>query len=235
MPTVNLKVGPQSAGANPGPICYGKGGTEPTVTDAAVALGRLPAALVGGEIGSTSAAARRAFVAMGERLGLDPDELAAGALEIAAANQVFGIRQVTTVARPRPGRLCDGRLRWRRRILRHRSRRLSRHRHGHIAAQPRQSVRLRPACLRCHAATISARWCAGSPRPTQRRFWTPGASWSDSGSPTSRPKEFHRTRSRSTSSPTCAISAKAMKSMSRFREARRRSPRFHVEGIPQGA
>ena len=98
-----LKMGPQSAGANPGPICYGKGGTKPTVTDAAVALGRLPPALVGGEIALDAAAARRAFVALGQELGLDPDELAAGALEIAAANQVFGIRQVTTVRGREPG------------------------------------------------------------------------------------------------------------------------------------
>ena len=53
-----LKVGPQSAGANPGPICYSKGGTKPTVTDAAVILGRLPAALVGGEIELDARAAR---------------------------------------------------------------------------------------------------------------------------------------------------------------------------------
>jgi N-methylhydantoinase A len=98
-----LKVGPQSAGANPGPICYGKGGSKATVTDAAVALGRLPAMLVGGEIELDAAAARRAFVALGEQLRLDPDELAAGALEIAAANQVFGIRQVTTVRGREPG------------------------------------------------------------------------------------------------------------------------------------
>jgi N-methylhydantoinase A len=98
-----LKVGPQSAGASPGPICYGKGGAKPTVTDAAVALGRLPATLVGGEIELDAAAARRAFVALGEQLSLDPNELAAGALEIAAANQVFGIRQVTTVRGREPG------------------------------------------------------------------------------------------------------------------------------------
>jgi N-methylhydantoinase A len=98
-----LKVGPQSAGANPGPICYSKGGTKPTVTDAAVILGRLPAALVGGEIELDARAARRAFVALGEEVGLDPDELAAGALEVAAANQVFGIRQVTTVRGREPG------------------------------------------------------------------------------------------------------------------------------------
>ena len=60
-------------------------------------LGRLPAALIGGEIALDAAAARRAFIALGEQFGLDPDELAAGALEIAAANQVFGIRQVTTM------------------------------------------------------------------------------------------------------------------------------------------
>ena len=98
-----LKVGPQSAGANPGPICYGKGGTQPTVTDAAVVLGRLPSALVGGEIALDAAAARQAFVSLGREFGLDPDELAAGALEIAAANQVFGIRQVTTVRGREPG------------------------------------------------------------------------------------------------------------------------------------
>jgi N-methylhydantoinase A len=98
-----LKVGPQSAGANPGPICYSKGGTKPTVTDAAVILGRLPAALVGGEIELDARAARCAFVVLGEEVGLDPDELAAGALEVAAANQVFGIRQVTTVRGREPG------------------------------------------------------------------------------------------------------------------------------------
>lgn len=98
-----LKVGPQSAGANPGPICYGKGGVRPSVTDAAVVLGRLPAALVGGEIALDAAAAKRAFVALGKEFGLDPDALAAGALEIAAANQVFGIRQVTTVRGREPG------------------------------------------------------------------------------------------------------------------------------------
>lgn len=98
-----LKVGPQSAGANPGPICYGKGGKKPTVTDAAVVLGRLPSALVGGEIELDARAARRAFVSLGQEFGLDSDELAAGALEIAAANQVFGIRQVTTARGREPG------------------------------------------------------------------------------------------------------------------------------------
>ena len=102
-PYGQLKVGPHSAGADPGPICYDKGGTDPTVTDAAVVLGRLPSALVGGEIELDADSARKAFVALGRQVGLDPDELAAGALEVAAANQVFGIRQVTTVRGREPG------------------------------------------------------------------------------------------------------------------------------------
>ena len=95
-PYGNLKVGPMSAGADPGPICYGKGGDRPTVTDAAVVLGRLPAALIGGEIVLDLPSAESAYRKLGERFGLSAEEVAAGALEIAAANQVFGIRQVTT-------------------------------------------------------------------------------------------------------------------------------------------
>ncbi|WP_072395200.1 hydantoinase/oxoprolinase family protein [Hyphomicrobium sp. CS1GBMeth3] len=91
-----LKVGPQSAGADPGPICYGRGGTQPTVTDAAITLGRLPTALVGGSIKLDAEAARAAYVAFGRNLDMTAEEVAAGVLEIAAVNQVFGIRQVTT-------------------------------------------------------------------------------------------------------------------------------------------
>src|SRR6187200_1751638 len=54
-----LKVGPRSAGADPGPLCYGKGGTEPTITDAHVVLGRIPPHLLGGEIPLEVDAARR--------------------------------------------------------------------------------------------------------------------------------------------------------------------------------
>jgi len=98
-----LKVGPRSAGADPGPICYGKGGTQPTVTDAAIVLGRLPTALIGGEIRLDLEAARAAYTRLGETFGMTPEEVAAGALEIAAANQVFGIRQVTTTRGREPG------------------------------------------------------------------------------------------------------------------------------------
>ena len=99
-----LKVGPKSAGADPGPICYGRGGTQPTVTDAAIVLGRLPNALVGGELALDAAAAQAGFQELGERFGLSPEETAAGVFEIAAANQVHGIRQVTTTRGREPGR-----------------------------------------------------------------------------------------------------------------------------------
>ena len=95
-PYGHLKVGPQSAGADPGPVCYGKGGTEPAVTDAAIVLGRLPTSLIGGEIKLDLDAARRAYEALGDQHNMSAEEVAAGVLEIAAVNQVFGIRQVTT-------------------------------------------------------------------------------------------------------------------------------------------
>lgn len=102
-PYGQLKVGPKSAGADPGPICYGKGGTKPTVTDAAISLGRLPAQLIGGAIKLDAAAAGQAYEKLGAELGMTAEEVAAGALEIAAVNQVFGIRQVTTTRGRDPG------------------------------------------------------------------------------------------------------------------------------------
>ncbi len=98
-----LKVGPRSAGADPGPICYGRGGTSPTVTDAAVVLGRLPNALVGGDLTLDIGAARAAYETLGKRFGLTAEEAAAGVFEIAAANQVHGIRQVTVMKGRDPG------------------------------------------------------------------------------------------------------------------------------------
>ena len=98
-----LKVGPQSAGADPGPICYGRGGTEPTVTDAGVVLGRLPSEFIGGGLSLEINHAREAFEALGQRLDLPAEEAAAGVLEIAASNQVQGIRSVTTTRGLDPG------------------------------------------------------------------------------------------------------------------------------------
>lgn len=99
----SLKVGPQSAGADPGPICYGRGGTGPTVTDAALVLGRLPEALVGGEIALDADAARRAYGLLAAQFDMVAEEAAAGVMEIAAANQVHGIRQVSVMKGREPG------------------------------------------------------------------------------------------------------------------------------------
>jgi N-methylhydantoinase A len=72
-----LQVGPQSAGADPGPVCYGKGGTEPTVTDADLVLGFVPADyFLGGEISLREDLAREAIRKLGEPLGLDASRTA---------------------------------------------------------------------------------------------------------------------------------------------------------------
>jgi N-methylhydantoinase A len=90
-----LKVGPRSAGADPGPLCYGKGGTEPTVTDAHVVLGRIPPHLLGGEIPLDVAAARAGLETLAGRLGLTVEQAATGILEISAWNQANALREVT--------------------------------------------------------------------------------------------------------------------------------------------
>ncbi|MDP3767643.1 MAG: hydantoinase/oxoprolinase family protein, partial [Dehalococcoidia bacterium] len=92
-----LKVGPQSAGASPGPVCYGQGGTEPTVTDANVVLGYLnPAYLAGGALKLNAEAARRAVVEqIAQPLGLDPVEAAYGIHRIANAMMVRALRAVS--------------------------------------------------------------------------------------------------------------------------------------------
>jgi N-methylhydantoinase A len=90
-----LKVGPRSAAAAPGPICYGQGGTEPTVTDAHVVLGRIPPHLLGGEIPLDVDAARAGLADLAQRLGLGLHECAAGILEVSAWNQANALRQVS--------------------------------------------------------------------------------------------------------------------------------------------
>src|SRR3984893_11086769 len=77
-----LRVGPQSAGAEPGPAAYGKGGDEPTVTDANVVLGYLPAELLGGEMKLDRAAARKAVQNVADALGLGLMEAASGIIEV---------------------------------------------------------------------------------------------------------------------------------------------------------
>ena len=91
-----LTVGPRSAGAEPGPVCYGRGGLEPTVTDAHLALGRIPSALLGGEIPLDVAAARAAIERrVGAPLRLGVEEAAAGIVEIIDNNMARAIRTVS--------------------------------------------------------------------------------------------------------------------------------------------
>jgi N-methylhydantoinase A len=94
-PEGTLKVGPRSAGADPGPICYRQGGAEVTITDAHVVLGRIPPHLLGGEIPLDVDAAAAGVAALAARLGLGDEECAAGILEISAWNQANALRQVT--------------------------------------------------------------------------------------------------------------------------------------------
>jgi len=93
----HLKVGPRSAGAEPGPMCYPKGGNEPTITDANLVLGRLPPALIGGGIALNAARAREGIAALAKRLPGDmtPEQLAEGIIEIANWDQANAIRQMT--------------------------------------------------------------------------------------------------------------------------------------------
>jgi len=91
-----LKVGPKSAGAHPGPACYGLGGTEPTVTDANMLLGRLsPDGLLGGTMPVDMDAARASVAPMAERMGLSIEKTAHGILQIVAANMVRAIRSIS--------------------------------------------------------------------------------------------------------------------------------------------
>ena len=91
-----LRVGPQSAGAEPGPACYGLGGTSPTVTDAAVVLGYLePDHFLGGRLALDVDAARDALVTIAERLNMSVEEAASAALVVAIENIVAAIREIT--------------------------------------------------------------------------------------------------------------------------------------------
>jgi N-methylhydantoinase A len=94
-PEGTLKVGPRSAGADPGPMCYGAGGDQPTVTDAHALLGRIPPHLLGGEVPLDVDLARQGIEGLAGTLGLAPEACAAGILEVSAWNQANALRQVT--------------------------------------------------------------------------------------------------------------------------------------------
>jgi len=92
-----LRVGPQSAGAAPGPACYGLGGTEPTVTDANLMLGRLGAdRFLGGEMPLDVKAAEAALARVAVPLGMDATAVADGILRIAATAMSYAVKGVTT-------------------------------------------------------------------------------------------------------------------------------------------
>lgn len=91
-----LRVGPHSAGSNPGPAAYGRGGTEPTVTDADVVLGLLsPDAFLGGGMHLDAGAARAAVDSVGQRLGLSTEDAAAGIVQVNNHAAATLIRQRT--------------------------------------------------------------------------------------------------------------------------------------------
>ncbi|MCP9487933.1 MAG: hydantoinase/oxoprolinase family protein [Gaiellaceae bacterium MAG52_C11] len=96
-PAGGLQVGPRSAGADPGPACYARGGVEPTVTDANVLLGYMPAATVAdGQVSISAEYAEQAVLRVAEPLGLTPLEAASGIHRIANARMTRALRAVSS-------------------------------------------------------------------------------------------------------------------------------------------
>jgi N-methylhydantoinase A len=90
-----LRVGPESAGADPGPACYGKGGDRPAVSDANVVVGHLPPKILGGEMVLDVGAAETAVKTVGDALGLDVHQAASGILDIVNENMAGALRLVS--------------------------------------------------------------------------------------------------------------------------------------------
>jgi N-methylhydantoinase A len=90
-----LRVGPHSSGAVPGPVCYSRGGTQPTTTDAAAVLGMLAFGELAGHLRLDVPAAEEAITALGGELGLARDEAAAGVIAVAAAAMAGAVRSVS--------------------------------------------------------------------------------------------------------------------------------------------
>jgi len=92
-----LQVGPASAGSDPGPLCYGRGGTRPTITDALLLLGILSAEseFAGGSFALSSAGVEEAFAALGEQMGYSAEDAAFDCWRIVNANMSQGVRRIT--------------------------------------------------------------------------------------------------------------------------------------------
>ena len=99
-----LQVGPESAGADPGPACYGQGGEAPTLTDANVVLGRLrPEAALGGSLNIDREAARKAVEQVGRRMGMDGVEAARGIVRLAVERMAHALRVISVQRGHDPG------------------------------------------------------------------------------------------------------------------------------------
>ncbi len=93
--TGSLRVGPESAGADPGPACYGRGGALPTVSDANVLVGHLPPVLLGGEMTLDVAAAENAFAPLAKAMDVDVPRAAQAVLDIVNGNMLGALRVAT--------------------------------------------------------------------------------------------------------------------------------------------
>ena len=126
-----LQVGPQSAGSEPGPACYGRGGFLPTVSDANLVLGRLPAGVrLGGRMELDHARAISAIQSLNEQLpghDIEAVEIAAAVLDLANANMESALATYHHRTRFRSTRLCPGRIRRRRSVARLRTGRAPAH------------------------------------------------------------------------------------------------------------
>jgi N-methylhydantoinase A len=94
-PEGGLRVGPRSAGAVPGPMAYGRGGDQPTVTDAALHLGQLPGELAGGAVRLQPELSGQGLRRIAHALGISAEAAARGILELSAHNQANAVRQLT--------------------------------------------------------------------------------------------------------------------------------------------
>ena len=220
-----LTVGPESAGAAPGPACYGAGGEEPTVTDAHLVLGRIPAHLLGGEIALDVDRARRAIEERVARpLGLPLEAAASGILDIVDNNMVGAHPPGLGGARLRPARLRAGAVRRRRSAPRRRAGRAPRHAHDRGPPPPGRAVDVRPARhrgaqrLRAHEPAEAPRLRPRRHRRRVRRAGGAGPAWlAAEGVPAA--------GAGSRGWPTCAIATRASRSRCRGPSAISRSTR----------
>ena len=218
-----LRVGPQSAGADPGPACYGRGGTEPTVTDANLLLGYLSAdAPLAGGVALDREASERAIERLAGGLGLEPLDCAAGIIRVANAEMVRALRVVTVQRGIDPRRYALLAFGGAGPSTRARSPRSS--------GSRRSSARAHPGVLAALGLVVSPRR-----RDVQRSVFLSGDELTDGRSPSWYPSSagrrgasWARPRPTCTPSTSCAIAARRSSSLSR--PGSRRSPQSCARG-----